>query len=321
MRLRRPAGPGTGDSFSMIVRPHLHWLRMLFVWRGSVLRRILPQLALIALLSTAVVWTHGTIGGWKLILTATPFTLFGVALAIFLGFRNNASYERFWEARKLWGSLVNDSRSAARQVMSLTDAAPEEKRRLVHLLIAQAHALRHQLRNTDGWAELAPLIDPAHHARVRAARFRPAVLLLLFSEELARLRRAGRVEPILATAFEPTLGGISHVIGGCERIANTPIPFTYSVIIHRVVYLYCLMLPFGLVDTVGMLTPLVVTYVTYTFIALETLSDEIEEPFGTSPNDLALEAISRSIEITLRETLGESDLPAACQPDEQCVLR
>jgi ion channel-forming bestrophin family protein len=305
----------------MIVRPRLHWLRMLFVWRGSVLRQILPQLALIALLSTAVVWTHGTIGGWKLTLTATPFTLFGVALAIFLGFRNNASYERFWEARKLWGALINDSRSVARQVMTLTTGTPEEKRRLVYLLIALVHALRHQLRNTDGWAELAPLVDAAQHERVRAARFRPAVLLLLFSEELSRLRRAGRIEPILAASFEPTLGGISHIIGGCERIANTPIPFTYSVIIHRVVYLYCLMLPFGLVDTIGVLTPLVVTYVTYTFIALETLSDEIEEPFGTSPNDLALEAMSRAIEITLRETLAEPELLAPLQPDAQCVLR
>lgn len=304
----------------MIVRPRPHWLRMLFVWRGSVLRRILPQLVLIALLSTAVAWTHGTIGGWKLTLTATPFTLFGVALAIFLGFRNNASYERFWEARKLWGALINDSRSAARQVMTLTTGTPEEKRRLVYLLIALVHALRQQLRNTDAWAEFAPLIDAAHHARVRSARFRPAVLLLLFSEELARLRRAGRIEPILAASLEPTLGGISHVIGGCERIANTPIPFTYSVIIHRVVYLYCLMLPFGLVDTIGLLTPLVVTYVTYTFIALETLSDEIEEPFGMSPNDLALAAMSRAIETTLRETLAEPDLPPPLQPDAQCVL-
>lgn len=305
----------------MIVRPRLHWLRMLFVWRGSVLRRILPQLALIALLSAGVVWTHGSIGGWKLTLTATPFTLFGVALAIFLGFRNNASYERFWEARKLWGALIIETRSAARQVMTLTSATPDEKRRLVHLLIALVHALRHQLRGIDGWPELAPLIDPVAHARVQAARFRPAVLLLLFGEALATVRRAGRVEPILAAAFEPTLNGISHVIGGCERIANTPIPFTYPVIIHRVVYLYCVMLPFGLVDTVGLLTPLVVTYVTYTFIALETLSDEIEEPFGTSPNDLALDAMSRTIEITLRETLGESDLPAPLQPDDRCVLR
>lgn len=305
----------------MIVRPRLHWLRMLFAWRGSVIRRILPQLGLIALWSTAVVWTHGYIGGWKLILTATPFTLFGVALAIFLGFRNNASYERFWEARKLWGALINDCRSAARQVQTLTTASPEEKRRLVYLLIAMVHALRHQLRHTDGWDELTPFIESVEHARVRAARFRPAVLLLLFSEELARLRRAGHVEPILAASIEPTLGGISHIIGGCERIANTPIPFTYSVIIHRVVYLYCLMLPFGLVDTVGLLTPLVVTYVTYTFIALETLSDEIEEPFGTSPNDLALDAMSHTIEITLRESLGERDLPEPLQPDAHCVLR
>jgi ion channel-forming bestrophin family protein len=305
----------------MIVRPRLHWLRMLFVWRGSVLRRILPQLVFTGALASAVVGSHGYVGGWKATLTATPFTLFGVALAIFLSFRNSASYERFWEARKLWGALLNDARTLARQVMSLTEATPEERRRLVRLLIAFVHALRLQLRGSAETAELRAWLEPAAWARVDAARFKPAVLLAMFGEELAAVRRAGRVEPILAAAFEPALGGLSHVLGGCERIANTPIPFTYSVIIHRVVYLYCFLLPFGLVDTVGVLTPLVVMFVAYTFFALETLSDEIEEPFGTMPNDLALDAMSRAIECTLRETLGETDLPPAPEPDAACVLR
>jgi putative membrane protein len=299
----------------------MHWLRMLFVWRGSVLPRILPQLGFTTALAAAVAWSHGYVGDWKPTLTATPFTLFGVALAIFLGFRNNASYERFWEARKIWGSLLNDTRSLARQVCTLTDCAPEERQQLVYLLIAFVHALRHQLRGSDPMPELNNLLSPEAAARVSTARFKPAILLLLFSEKLTAARKAGRVEPILAASFEPQINGLSHVIGGCERIANTPIPFTYSVIIHRTVYFYCFMLPFGLVDTVGYMTPLVVAFVAYTFFALEALSDEIEEPFGLMPNDLALDAMAQTIDATLRETLGESALPAQPIADKNFILR
>jgi putative membrane protein len=305
----------------MIVRPRLPWLRMLLVWKGSVVPRILPQLLLTVVLASVVVWTHGSVGGWKPMLTATPFTLFGVAMAIFLSFRNSASYERFWEARKLWGALLNDTRSLARQVVSLTSAGPEERRRLVYLLVGFTHALRRQLRREEEAGSLDAWVPPAAVDRVARARCKPAVLLVVFGEELAALRRAGQVEPILAAAFEPGLAGLSDVLGGCERIAGTPFPFTYSVIVHRIVYVYCFLLPFGLVDTVGVLTPLIVGFVAYTFFALEAVSDELAEPFGVLPNHLALDGMSRTIEASLRETLGETGLPEPLAPDENFQVR
>jgi len=108
-------------------------------------------------------------------------------------------------------------------------------------------------------------------------------------------------------------------LGGCERIANTPLPFTYSVILHRSAYLYCTLLPFGLVDSIGAMTPLIVAFVSYTFFALEALSDEIEEPFGTMGNDLALDALVAGINASLREMLGETPPPAPV-PDENFIL-
>ncbi|MFT3782051.1 MAG: bestrophin family ion channel [Nibricoccus sp.] len=304
----------------MIVRPRPHWLRMLFIWRGSVLPRIMPQLLFTTGLAVIVACTHGTLGEWKPTLTLAPFTLLGLAVAIFLGFRNSASYDRYWEARRIWGALLNDSRTLARQVLTLTDCTHEEKRAMVYLLVAFVHALRNQLRQKTDDTALLTLIPAADHERVRQAQYKPAVILVLFSEKLSAARKAGQVEPILASAFEPALGGLSHVLGGCERIANTPIPFTYSVIIHRVIYLYCILLPFGLVDSVGPLTPLVVAFVAYTFFALEALSDELEEPFGTMPNDLPLDAMTRSIERTLRETVGETNLPPAAMADSDFLL-
>ena len=140
-------------------------------------------------------------------------------------------------------------------------------------------------------ADLARLLPAAEAARVMAARYRPAMLLQMAGEWLRDQRPQGRVDAAVVPALERPLDQIGAAVGGCERLASTPIPFTYSVIIHRPIYLYCLLLPFGLVDSIGPMTPVIVTLVAYPFFALEALGHEIEEPFGDAPNDLALDAI------------------------------
>lgn len=281
---------------------------MLFVWRGSVLRDIAPQLLWTTAFAVLVTVLHGRLFQWKVPLNFVPFSLIGLTLAIFLGFRNGTSYSRYWEARTLWGALLNETRTLVRQVLTLTDApsdTPAAARVPAHRLIAFVHALRHQLRSTDPAADLARLLPPEDCARLQAARFKPAVLLLMVGEWMRDQRRGGRLDPVLAQSMEVPLGRLTEALGGCERIASTPIPFTYSVIIHRTIYLYCVLLPFGLVDAIGAMTPVVVAFIAYTFFALEALGAEIEEPFGIQPNDLALDAMSRTIESTLREMLGE----------------
>ncbi|MET3182113.1 UNVERIFIED_ORG: putative membrane protein [Variovorax guangxiensis] len=288
----------------MIVRPRPHWLRMLFVWRGSVLSDIAPQLLWTTAFAVLVTVLHGRLFQWKVPLNFVPFSLIGLTLAIFLGFRNSTSYSRFWEARTLWGTLLNETRALVRQALTLTEG-PSEARTAAMRLIAFVHALRHQLRGTDPAADLARLLPDEDCARLRTARFKPAMLLLMVGEWIRDQRRQGRLDPSLVQAMELPLGRLTEALGGCERIAGTPIPFTYSVIIHRTIYLYCMLLPFGLVDAIGPMTPVVVAFIAYTFFALEALGAEIEEPFGTQPNDLALDAMSRTIESTLREMLGE----------------
>lgn len=286
---------------------------MLFVWRGSVLRNIAPQLLLTTGFAVVVTALQGQVFHSKVPLTFVPFSLIGLTLAVFLGFRNNTSYARYWEARSLWGVLLNESRTLVRQSLTLVNdqtLAPQLGRRLM----AFTHALRHQLRETDPAADLARLLSPADCERVGVARYKPAVLLLMAGEWLREVRLQGHLSPALAHAMEKPLGKLTEVLGGCERIASTPIPFTYGVIIHRTIYLYCFLMPFGLVDSIGPMTPVVVAFVAYTFLALEALSAQIEEPFGLEPNDLALEAMSWMIEATLRETLGERDLPQVPGP-------
>jgi putative membrane protein len=156
--------------------------------------------------------------------------------------------------------------------------------------------------------------------RLEGLRHAPQAVGLWLARQMRHWRAQGRLKPELALLMEQALDRLMGLLGGCERIANTPLPFTYSVILHRSAYCYCFLLPFGLVDAIGWMTPLVVGFVAYTFFALESLSDEIEEPFGTQPNDLALDAMVAGIESSLRELLGEAPPPLP-RPDTDCLLR
>ncbi|HJV24949.1 MAG TPA: bestrophin family ion channel [Aromatoleum sp.] len=302
----------------MIVRPRPHWIRLLFVRRGSLVVRILQQQLFILLLSCAVVAFHGQLFHWKVTLTSAPFSLLGVALAIFLGFRINVSYERYWEARRLWGAVLVEARNLARQALTLPGTR-ETARPFIFGLSGFATSMRNQLRGQAHDHALAGLLPDGLIERLRGARFAPALVLLWLGEQVHRWRQAGLIDGMAGQQIEESLNELSGALGGCERIAGTPLPFTYSVILHRSAYLYCMLLPFGLVDTIGMMTPLIVAFISYTFFALEALSDEIEDPFGTMPNDLALDAMVSCIDASLREMLGETPPPAP-QPDKNFVL-
>jgi ion channel-forming bestrophin family protein len=294
----------------MIIRPHLHWFRMLLAWRGSVLPQLLPRLFLVLVLSFVAVAAHDHILKLTVNLSTVPFSLIGIALAVFLGFRNSASYDRYWEGRKLWGQMLNETRSLVREALTLPHSADEagtreRARELAGVLAALPHALRHQLRNTDPGPDLETRLPRAVFDRVMASRYRPATLLLCASEWVQRETREGRLDGFAVLAFERNLNGISDVIGGCERIVSTPLPFAYTVMIHRTVYFFCALLPFGLVDSIGALTPIFAVFVAYAFMAHEAIAAQLEDPFGIEDNDLALNMMSTGIEVALHDLLGE----------------
>ena len=293
-------------------------MHLLFVRRGSLVHRIVGQQLFIFALSCAVVMLHGQLFLWKVTLNSTPFSLMGVALAIFLSFRINASYDRFWEARKQWGSVLVEARNLTRH--ALTFLPPEsDVRPFVLGLIGFATTMRNQLRGQSPLVGTEGLLDESVRAELLKARSAPTLVLLWLGRWLRERQQTRQLEPMQAHKMESSLDALSLALGSCERIANTPLPFTYSVILHRSAYLYCALLPFGLVDTIGLMTPLVVTFVSYTFFALEALSDEIEEPFGLATNDLALDAIVAGIHASLREMLGDVPPPAPV-PDANYVL-
>lgn len=291
----------------MIVRPSYNWFRMLFVWRGSVLPALLPRLLVLGLFSGLVVYLHGHILTYKVSLTPAPFTFIGTALAIFLAFQNNISYDRFWEGRKLWGSLLIDARSLARQAITLSGLPADSPQlaEFVNLLIAFTYALKHQLRRTDATADLARLLPAELAESLQEARFKPVMLLLELGNWVRTGHQEGRIDTPLVLAFDQNLNQLSGIVGGCERLASTLIPFTCRVLLHRTIYCFCLLLPFGLVDSTGWMTPVLVVFTGYTFVALDAIGNELEEPFGTAPNDLALNQMSQTIETTLLEMIGK----------------
>lgn len=288
----------------MIVRPPLHWLRALTAWRGSVLPGLIPRLLLIFAISLLALWSHDHRDS---LLSPEPFGLVGISLAVFLGFRNKAAYDRYWEGRKLWGQLLIVSRSLMRQALTLPQPACTslDAQAFGALLVAFAHALRHQLRRTDPHDDLQRLLPAGLAMRIEAAPQRPAVLLLQLSGWVQARAEEGTLDGYRTLAFEENFNRLSAALGGCERIDNTPMPFAYSVMIHRTVHFFCALLPFSLVDSLGSFTPLFSVFVAYTFMAIESLAAELEEPFGFDPNDLALGALCIGIENAMHALLGD----------------
>ncbi len=284
---------------------------MLLIWQGSVLPKITPRLVMLTAFSIVIYLFHGSFFSYKITLNPSAFTLLGVALAIFLGFCNTAAYDRYWEGRKLWGALVIDTRSFIRQVLTFIKDDTNEKAistKAVHLTIAYTYALKHQLRNTDAMTDLERLLSPDECKQLASVRFKPVMLLKMLGLLLNKAEKNGQIDSITKMGIDQNIDRLSGIVGGCERIANTPIPFPYHVLLHRTVYIYCLLLPFGLVDTIGWMTPIMVSFIGYTFMALDAIVDEIADPFGTEPNDLALNNLCATVEYSLLEM---ADLPVS----------
>jgi len=318
----------------MIVKQKLTWLRMLFFFRWSSLDDTWPRIAVITAVSIVVTWIELATGITAYSLTIAPFSLIGLALSIFLGFRNNAAYDRYWEGRILWGGMVNIARSFTRQVTTLI-VAPQQRhdatakspkwltefrRDLVLRTIAYVHALRHHLRDSDPTPELKDYLRDEELSALADQKNVPLAVLQEQGQRLQQAWREGWLHDYHMGLMEESLTEMTALQGGMERIKNTPIPFAYTVLIHRIVACYCFALPFGLVQTVGFLTPVVVLMISYAFFGLDVIGDEIEDPFSTAPHDLPLTAISLTIEVNLLQQIGETNLPEIPVPQDDVLL-
>lgn len=299
----------------MIIRSRPHGWQLLYILRGSIVPAIAPKVLAILTLSiavAAVVELAPPVGIERV--SVTPFTLLGLVLSIFLSFRNSACYDRWWEGRKLWGQLVFESRSLARQVqVLLADDAPR-RQRISYLTTAFAYALAARLRARDVALAAVPWLDEEQRGQLAQRENVPDALLAMIAAELAQARRAGTLDSILYVQLEERLHAMSSIQAGCERILTTPLPFAYTLLLHRCAWMFCVLLPFGLASSLGWATPVLSAVLAYAFFGLDQLGEEMEDPFGLEPNDLPLDALVRTIEIDQLDALGERPLPAPLLP-------
>lgn len=291
-----------------------------------------------------------------------PVALIGTALAFYLGFKNNASYDRLWEARKIWGAILNGSRSFGAAVLGFVgnlhatnkkdEAELQDIRRsLVFRHLAWVTCLRYQLRTPRTWEhtdellhniypqvktpefttkleeELLKYISKEEIAALEGKSNRATQLLAKQSLELHRIREAGLLDDFRHTELQKYISAMYDEQGKSERIKNFPFPRQYASIPLLLIKITSILVPFALLDEFEKLGPNLVwltvpfsAIVTWVFILMEMIGDYSENPFEGTYNDVPISAISRTIEIDLKEMIGETDIPSAMQPVEGMLM-
>ena len=274
----------------------------------------------VVLASAGVVIGDYVVGERWVSLDISLLTSLGVALSVFLSFRNNVVYDRYWEGRILWGRMVNVSRTLSRQAATFV-ANDAEAERLMRTLGRQqtafVHAFRAHLRDDDEQQAAAPFLSPGEVPEL--GRNVPAAILHNMGQTLRQAWKAGYVSDFHLTQLDNSLTEITTILGGCERIKNTPLPPAYTYLAHKVVLAYCCIVPFGLIGELHFLTPVLAIIVGFAFLTLDHISELIEQPFARDANDLPLSGLSRTIENDIRERTRQEVLPAL-EPEEGVLL-
>ena len=251
-----------------------------------------------------------------------PLSLFGSAIGIILAFRNQSAYGRWWEARTLWGSVVNNSRSWGRQVttvmMPLNKTDDKEvkvmQQRMVYHQIAYVIALRQHLRGLEPWEEITPLLSESELSAMRESRNVPLAIQRQMGTLLRESLSLGWIDIAQWRAMDESLNDLLDAQGGAERIKNTPMPKQYDYFPKLFVQIYCFVLPLALVINMGWLTPLGSTLVGFIFLALDKIGQDLEDPFENAIYDVPLTSITTTIDVNLRQLLGETAIPKPVQP-------
>ncbi len=287
-----------------------------------------------------------------------PIATIGTAVAFYIGFKNNSAYDRFWEGRKIWGGIVNSSRTWANGVISYVDPTREDDEahavheRLIYRHVAWVNALRLQLRKTsrfhykparstkrrlaqhadhmrNDWdKELSPFLQRDELEGVSARKNPATHMLLEQGRELAALVEQGRLDMFRQLELMGVIEELYGLQGKCERIKNTPLPRQYAEFSRIFVRVFVALLPFGMLDIFadhaaesgvalaahGGMMIISTALVGWVFLTMEGIGDSSEDPFERSFNDVPMNALSRTIEIDLREMLGETELPPKEEP-------
>lgn len=263
-----------------------------------------------------------------------PFSIsaiLGSALAIFIAFRNNSSYSRWWEARTLWGGIINSSRVLVRLIITFTDSHAHQqnyekdrsekfKVELVYKVIAWVHSLRLHLRKQSDWQELKLLLPEKEYEELLQTQNKPNYIQLIVGKRIYEAMASGTLGGFDSFQMEGQLLALANYQGGCERIKNTPLLRQYDFFTRVFLYVFMLLLPLSLIGdfskmNMGYLMVPASIIISFVFSIIGKVGEVNEDPFENRITDVPLTAMCNTIERDLREMLGEKDLPNKLEPE------
>lgn len=282
---------------------------------GYVLGKVKVELLIILVYSLSIAVIHE----WFLVVPisiplAVPAIL-GTVISLLLGFRSNQAYDRWWEARQIWGAIVNDSRTLARQILSFTESQYEEdevqqmRQRMIRRQIAWCYALGQSLRRLSPTSGLDKFLSRRDLESLSRYSNVPMALLDQQARDLRRGLEEGYFNRYQQIELDRTLTRLCDSMGKCERIKNTVFPSTYSSYIHFSLLLFICMLPFGVIDYFGFLEVPLVVAISACFLLIEKMAIHLQDPFENKPTDTPMTAIAATIEKDLRQLLHDQELP------------
>lgn len=282
------------------------WFLYALRWQGSVIPSILPRTLICGLFGMliAVLYHYGLPVYVPVLVSIIP----NVVLGLMLVFRTNTAYERYWEGRKIWGSLINNTRNLARSIWVIVQEQREgdrtDKEAALYTLAAFAVATKLHLRNDPVNEELAELVSPERYEKLKSMNNPPLEVAFWISDFLQQKFHQGAINVYQLNGMQELLNGLVDNLGGCERILKTPIPMAYAIHLKQLLLLYCFTLPFQLVQDLGFWTGPIVILISFTLFGIEEIGIEIENPFGRDSNDLPLDSICKTIQRNIDDLMS-----------------
>ena len=270
------------------------WTDHLFDIKGSMVREITGRVLLVVGWAVAVIIFNQYVR--PVSVPSTVHALVGIAIGLLLVIRTNASYERFWEGRKLWGGMVNESRNLVRGARAFMGNHPAIVEPIALLTVAFAYSSMHWLRGSKSLGAVQERLPQDEVREALAAEHVPSAIALRISRHLKEARRHDYISDYVMMTLDNNVQLLIDYLGSCERIHRTPLPFAYVVHLRRALILYCITLPFALIEAYGWSTVVVTLLIAYILFGIEEIGVEIEDPFGVDDNDLPLEQICSTIE-------------------------
>lgn len=284
------------------------WFTFIFHFHKSdTLRRLFPLILAIAAYTWLVAWLE--IAYWKLSSDSNirnlsmMHTLLGFVISFLLVFRTNTAYERWWEGRKLWGALVNTSRNLAMKLAALLPEGHSNREFFRNIIPVYAETLKDHLRSKTTAISLFDNLPPDIQQKVDLEKHLPNQVAKIMYRQVVSLHEEGRLTGEQLLWINEELRSFTDICGACERIRNTPIPYSYSVFIKKFIFFYIMTLPFGYVFSLGYFVIPIVAFVFYVLASLELIAEEIEEPFGRDENDLPLGKIVYNLKVHIDELI------------------